>query len=41
MDKLGVEMSKTIRTKNIQLIMGNKIVQNHKIDYERLPKINL
>jgi len=34
-------MSKTIRTKNITLINGNNVVQNHKIDYGKLPKVNL
>jgi hypothetical protein len=41
MDKLEEEMSKTIRTQNITLIMGNNVVQNHKIDYGRLPKVIL
>jgi len=41
MDKLEEEMSKTKRTKNVTLIKGNSVVQNHKIDYGRLPKVNL
>jgi hypothetical protein len=41
MDKLEEEMSKTIRTQNITLIMGNNAVQNHKIDYGRHSKVIL
>lgn len=40
-DKLEEEMSKSIRTKHITLIKGNNAVQNHKIDYGSLPKVNL